>query len=200
MDERNRRKRFDDVAFSTAFIKNFMEQEAWLSGNLEGMPTMLMPAAHALIQAAKDIEQAAQTLTIEEMWMKPHNAPSVAFHLRHIAGSIDRLLTYTGGKQLNSRQFDELAAESKVDSRFDPQKIIESAVNQIEIAVDFLRRVDTEKLFETRFVGRKNLPANVFGLLFHIAEHTQRHTGQIITTTKVVKQYSQKNNRQTEKK
>jgi uncharacterized damage-inducible protein DinB len=162
------------------------KQEAWLSGSVEGIAPILMPAAHALIQAASDIEQWGKDLTSEEIWTKPHGAPSFAFHLRHIAGSIDRLLTYARGGKLNSEQFAELAVESKFDETIDAQSLVQTASERIEEAVEFLRSVDLESLFEKRVVGRKELPTNVFGLLFHIAEHTQRHAGQAITTAKVV--------------
>ena len=169
-----------------------MEQEAWLSGKLEEITPILMPAAHALKQAAKDIQQAAKNLTAEEIRLKPHDSPSVAFHLKHIAGSIDRLLTYARGEQLNEKQFEELAAETKFAENINVKILIESTVQKIEFAIDFMRRIEIEKLFEERVVGRQKLPTNVFGLLFHIAEHTQRHTGQIIMTAKVVRHLSHK--------
>ena len=165
-----------------------MEEEAWLSGSLEGIAPILMPVAHALIQAASDIEQAGKDLTSEEIWTKPHGAPSFAFHLRHIAGSIDRLLTYAKGGKLNSEQFAELDAEAKFDETIDARSLVQTTSECIEEAVEFLRFVDLESLFEKRVVGRKELPTNVFGLLFHIAEHTQRHIGQAITTAKIVHQ------------
>ena len=164
-----------------------MKQEAWLSGNLEGIAPILMPAAHALVQAADDIEQAGKDLTSEEIWTKPDGAPSFAFHLRHIAGSIDRLLTYARGKKLNSEQFAALAAEAEFDGTIDAQSLVQTASERINEAVNFLRSIDLESLFERRVVGRKELPSNVFCLLFHIAEHTQRHTGQAITTAKIVR-------------
>jgi uncharacterized damage-inducible protein DinB len=163
-----------------------MKQEAWLGGNLEGVASILMPAAHALVQAAADIEQAGKDLTSEEIWIKPHGAPSFGFHLRHIAGSIDRLLTYARGGKLNSEQFAELAAEAKIEENLDAQSLVRMTSERIGEAVDLLRFVDLESLFEKRVVGRKELPTNVFGLLFHIAEHTQRHAGQAITTAKIV--------------
>ena len=163
-----------------------MAQESWLSGNLEGIAPVLMPAAHALVQAAIDIEQAGKFLTPEEIWMKPNGAPSFAFHLQHIAGSIDRLLTYAKGEKLNTEQFAKLAAEVEFDENIDTQTLINTTSERIGEAVDFLRLVDLEILFEKRVVGRLELPTNVFGLLFHIAEHTQRHAGQAITTAKVV--------------
>jgi hypothetical protein len=41
-------------------------------------------------------------------------------------------------------------------------------------------------LEQPRRVGRKQLPTSVGGLLVHVADHTQRHVGQAITTAKVV--------------
>jgi uncharacterized damage-inducible protein DinB len=163
-----------------------MKQEAWLSGNLEGVAPILMPAAHALVQAAFDIERAGKDLTLKEIWTKPHGAPSFAFHLRHIGGSIDRLLTYAKGEKLNSEQFAELAAEAEFEEGLDAQSLVQTASKRIEEVINFIRLADLESLFEKRVVGRKQLPTNIFGLLFHIAEHTQRHTGQAITTAKVV--------------
>lgn len=161
--------------------------EAWLSGNLEGIAPILMPAAHALVQAARDLEEAGKDLTLEEIWAKPHGAPAFAFHLRHIAGSIDRLLTYAQGKKLNAQQFAELAAETEFDEKINAATLLQTTSKQIEFAIGFLAAIDLDSLFEKRAVGRKELPTTVFGLLFHIAEHTQRHVGQAVTTAKFVR-------------
>jgi hypothetical protein len=80
------------------------EPEAWLRGPLDGIDPVLMPAAHALVQAGEDLQQAASDLTVEQLWVTPGGAASPGFHLRHIAGSIDRLLTYARGEQLNEAQ------------------------------------------------------------------------------------------------
>lgn len=164
-----------------------MEHEAWLSGALEDVSLMLMPAAHALVQAARDIERATENLTEHEVWAKPNGAPSVGFHLLHIAGSCDRLLTYARGENLSHKQFALLAAESEVDDSLNATLLTRNAVAEIENAIAQIRSTPEEILFEKRAVGRKRLPANVFGMLFHIAEHTQRHVGQIISTAKIVR-------------
>lgn len=164
-----------------------MEQEAWLSGAIEGVAPILMPAAHALQQAMRDVKRAAENLTGEELWTKPRGAPSVGFHLLHIAGSIDRLLTYTRGEKLTAEQFAELAAESAEGVSFNTKELTQKAVERIEKAIDEIKSTPGETLFEKRTVGRKELPTNVFGLLFHIAEHTQRHTGQVVTTARIVR-------------
>lgn len=163
------------------------EQEPWLSGPVEGVHPMLMPAAHALAQCAGDLLKAARDLTNEELWAKPGGAPAVGFHLRHIAGSIDRLLTYARGESLSPEQFEALAAEERIEESIDAAELARKAVERIEEAINAIRATPEQILFEKRTVGRKKLPTNVFGLLFHIAEHTQRHTGQAITTAKIIK-------------
>lgn len=161
-------------------------REAWLEGKLENVDRLLMPAAHALVEARRDIERAAGALTPAQLWQKPAGAPSVGFHLRHIAGSIERLLTYARGESLNENQFAELAKENLADAAENAEQLIGAAQTQIEIALAAIRAADIETLFEPRFVGRERLETNVFGLLFHIAEHTQRHVGQIVATAKIV--------------
>ncbi len=118
--------------------------------------------------------------------MRPNDAPSVAFHLCHIAGSIDRLLTYARGEKLSDEQFAALTSET--DETSDLPELRSKAITAIGRVLDFLKNASTEILFEERFVGRINLPTNVFGLLFHIAEHTARHIGQMVTTAKIVRQ------------
>jgi len=164
-------------------------REVWLRGPLEGFDPVLMPAAHALLQSAEDLERAAGALTPEQLWMRPGGAASVGFHLKHIAGSIDRLLTYARGEQLDAAQRAAIKAEQDVGAG--PQhatELIARAVRAIQHAVQVLRDVPRESLVEPRGVGRAQLPTTVWGLLFHVAEHTQRHTGQVIATAKVVRE------------
>jgi uncharacterized damage-inducible protein DinB len=162
--------------------------EAWLRGALPDVSLLLTPAAHALIQAAIDIECAATPLTTKEVWRRPGGAPSVGFHLRHIAGSIDRLLTYARGQQLSAEQLRELSMESlSSEPAEEPVILVNTVVARIEVALQVLRTTPDELLAEPRGVGRAKLPSTVFGLLFHIAEHTQRHTGQIVTTARIVR-------------
>jgi uncharacterized damage-inducible protein DinB len=157
--------------------------EVWLRGPLENFSSTLMPVAHALLQASEDIDVAAN-LTTEQLWAKPGGAASVGFHLRHIVGSIDRLTTYARGEQLSSEQLEFLRAEE--NSVADAAQLVAEAKKSINDMVEVLRTTNNEILFEPRNVGRKNLPSTVIGLLYHIGEHTSRHAGQIITTTKML--------------
>jgi len=164
-----------------------MGREAWLDGKLEGYAPVMMPAAHALAQAIVDLQKHAPDLSDEELRARPNDAPSAAFHLRHIAGSINRLLTYARGEQLSDEQFVALKAETAADSDFDTSELTRRAVMEINNALEALKNVDLNVLFEERFVGRRKLPTTVFGLLFHIAEHTARHVGQVVTTAAIVR-------------
>ena len=164
-----------------------MGDEAWLGGKLEGYEPLVMPAAHALAQAIVDLQKHAPSLSDEELKARPNNAPSAAFHLRHIAGSIDRLLTYARGEELNETQFEFLRAENSRDSDFNAAELTQKAIDAINNALDALKNVAPDSLFEKRVVGRKRLPTNVYGLLFHIAEHTARHVGQVVTISKIVR-------------
>lgn len=163
-----------------------MSEEVWLSGKLDGFSPFLMPTAHALVQSVVELEKIR--LTHEELLTKPNNAPSAAFHLRHITGSVDRLLTYAKGENLCETQFEFLKLETAETSALSAEELIDQAILSIENALEFCKIVSPDLLFEERFVGRKKLPTNVFGLLFHIAEHTARHVGQVITTAKIVRE------------
>jgi uncharacterized damage-inducible protein DinB len=162
--------------------------EAWLRGPLPGVAGPLQPAAHALVQAAEDIAAAATPLTTDELWRRPGGAASAGFHLRHIAGSIDRLLAYSRGEQLSERQREALRIEGEPgDLPDDAASLILQATAAIEAVLDAIRTASADAAAEPRTLGRAALPSTLGGILFHIAEHTQRHTGQLITTAKIVR-------------
>jgi uncharacterized damage-inducible protein DinB len=169
-------------------MKSVTNPEPWLCGPLEGVSPLTMPAAHALAQSRGDIEVHVTSLTLAEVWSEPNGAPSAGFHLRHIAGSIDRLLAYTAGRSLTDEQFRYLASE-RIPGEPPPDagQLITAAQSKIDETLHVIRSISDDILFEPRVVGRAQLPTNVFGLLFHIAEHTQRHTGQIISTARIVR-------------
>jgi uncharacterized damage-inducible protein DinB len=165
-----------------------MSPEPWLRGPLPNVDPVLMPAAHALVQASEDLTLAASDLRPEELVEQPGGAASVAFHLVHIAGSIDRLLTYARGAGLNDEQRAAAAGEAELaESSSDVAALVARAHGAIEVALTQIRVTPAESLLEPRAVGRARLPSTVHGLLFHVAEHTQRHMGQLIATAKAVR-------------
>jgi hypothetical protein len=161
--------------------------EAWLRGPIEGVDAYLQPAAHALVQAREDIEVATDGVSLEQLWMRPKGAASVGYHLRHLAGSLDRLLTYARGDQLDDRQQAALKTELEPGNPPDDvTRLVHQAKTGIDAALAQIRGTRREELLEPRAVGRKALPSTVLGLLVHAAEHTTRHVGQAITTAKIV--------------
>jgi uncharacterized damage-inducible protein DinB len=152
-----------------------------------GVPALLQPAAHALQMSIEDCEAAAAHLTVDELWASPAGVASVAFHLRHLAGSTDRLLTYARGIALDARQRAALAAESAVgDPRPTAGHLLSEWRAAVESAIAQLAATPEATLTDRREVGRGKLPSTVLGLLFHAAEHASRHTGQVVTTAKLV--------------
>ena len=161
--------------------------EVWLRGPVAGVSPLLMPAAHCLLQCREEISAAAD-LTTDQLWAKPGGAASAGFHLRHIVGSLDRLLSYARGAQIEREQLAYLRAEGEPGEPPDSaQALVASAQAAIDSAVEVLRSTDDSVLMHARSVGRAALPSTVLGLLFHSAEHTHRHTGQLATTSKIVR-------------
>jgi hypothetical protein len=147
-----------------------------------------MPAAHCLLQCREEIAAVAGSLTRDELWARPAGIASCGFHLRHIVGSLDRLLTYARGEQLERAQLAALRAEGEPgDPPADATTLVAGAESAIDAAVAVLRGTRLDDVFAPRIVGRAALPSTVFGLLFHCAEHTHRHTGQLVTTAKLVR-------------
>jgi uncharacterized damage-inducible protein DinB len=163
------------------------EREAWLRGPLPGVPPLLMPAAHALVGAGEDLARAAAGLSPEQLWARPAGVASVGFHLRHVAGILDRLLTYARGEPLTDAQLAYLRAEPDPgDPAPGVDDLLASAERAIERALDQIRATPESSLPDPRGVGRLQHPSTVHGLLFHAAEHAQRHTGQVVTLARIV--------------
>ena len=162
--------------------------EAWLRGPIEGIDPWLQPVAHALVQAGEELELAVAGLGVDELWARPGDVASIGFHLRHVAGSIDRLLTYAEGGQLDEAQREALRREGDPEEPpAEAEALVRAAVAATQRVLEVLRRTDPATLLDPREVGRARLPSTKLGLLFHIAEHTARHVGQIVTTAKLVR-------------
>lgn len=165
--------------------------EPWLTGPVPGIIPELQPAAHALLQVRAEIPAAVAGFDESRLWTGPGSAASLGFHLLHLAGATDRLLTYAAGQALNESQRHELGLEREpASSGRTMAELVAGAVAAIDEVLGVLRATPAGQLGEVRTVGRQALPTNVRGLLFHIAEHAQRHNGQIATTVKVVTPYA----------
>ena len=159
--------------------------EPWLRGPIDGVPPLLMPAAHALLQVREDAAAVVATLTVDELWIRPGGAASAGYHLRHLAGALDRLLTYARGETLDPAAIRALHEEQQ--SGLDGPAILADVERAIDAALEQIRNTSADRLLEPRSVGRQQLPSNVIGLVFHAAEHASRHAGQAVTTAKIVR-------------
>jgi uncharacterized damage-inducible protein DinB len=138
--------------------------------------------------ALEDVNTAVAGATVRQLWHCPGGAASVGFHLVHLAGSTDRLLTYARGQSLSPAQVAALNAERELSEPYVALDVLLARWG--EVVQNALRQIaDTSEtsLLEPRAFGRARLPSTVLGLIFHAAEHAQRHVGQIVTTTKIIR-------------
>ncbi|MBL7739759.1 MAG: DinB family protein [Chitinophagaceae bacterium] len=162
-------------------------REYWLRGPLEGIPALLQPIAHALLQARDEVTKTLEHFPDEKLWEKPAGSASVGFHLQHLRGVIDRLFTYAKNEPLSQPQLAALSLEGKpYEGNETVAGLLDAFHQQVEKALQQLKATDASTLTETRGVGRAKIPSTVLGLLFHAAEHTMRHTGQLLVTANVV--------------
>ncbi|MCC2547632.1 DinB family protein [Hymenobacter sp. BT175] len=160
--------------------------EVWLRGPVPAMPPLLQPVAHALLQAREEVNAQLLGFPVGLLWQTPAGVASVGFHLQHLTGVLDRLLTYARAESLSPGQQAALAAEGKPTS-VSVAELVQAFNEQVDQALDQLRNTDEATLTEVRGVGRAQVPSTVLGLLMHAAEHTMRHLGQLLVTARVVR-------------
>ncbi|HTC37081.1 MAG TPA: DinB family protein [Bryobacteraceae bacterium] len=159
--------------------------EPWLRGPVEGVHPVVGATLHAYKQALEDLAQWTDGLTDAQLWARPHGLAPVGFQLRHIAGSVDRLTTYLRGEQLSQPQLD--AARSEMEPGASREELLKKVRAALHDSERVLRAINPDTFADARTVGRKRLPTTVAGLVVHLAEHTQRHVGQLIVTAKVAR-------------
>ena len=159
--------------------------EPWLRGTLTQVDPVQRAVLHALDLVKEDLQKWCGDLSDEELNARPGDVASIAFHLRHVARSTDRLLTYTENHSLRPEQIAVMKQELEPGATRDA---LFAELNEgLESAALRVRAFKPEWLSEPRMVGRQRMPTTLAGLLIHIAEHTQRHVGQAVTTAKIIK-------------
>lgn len=159
--------------------------EPWLGGPIEGVDPLLAPLLHSFEQVRQELASHTADLSPEQIWSRPFGMAPAGFHIRHLGGAADRLCTYLRGEQLSDSQMARLRAESEPGA---PLAQLLSELHEDLARVErTVRAIDPASLRDARGVGRKQLPTTVHGLIVHIAEHSQRHLGQAITTIKFVR-------------
>jgi uncharacterized damage-inducible protein DinB len=164
------------------------QPEPWLRGTLTEIDAVIRAVLHALQLAGEDITRWCASLTDAEINARPFGLPPLAFHIRHIARSLDRLLSYAEGTQLDATQKTALRTELDPDS--DADATVDAVLGEFRAAlrtsVNRIRAFAPGQYNAPRGVGRAALPTTVAGLLVHCADHTQRHVGQAVTTAKLL--------------
>ena len=158
--------------------------EPWLRGTLREVPAVQRAVLHALELAEEDLRRWCGSLSDEQVNARPGGLPPIAFHLRHIARSLDRLLTYAEGRDLSELQLARLKTE--IDSGATRDALFLELSSALTNSMTRVRALDVSVFQQIRVVGRKQLPTTVAGLLVHVADHTQRHVGPAVTTAKIV--------------
>ncbi len=163
------------------------DTEWWQRGPVAGVPDVLQPVAHILLQVRESVGELVDGLTPEQWNARPGGIASVAFHVLHVPGVIDRLFTYARGDALTDDQFAALRSEGATLDAAGIATALAALDARVDAAVAELRKVDVATLGEFRGVGRAQLPSTVIGCLVHGAEHAMRHVGQLSVTTRIVR-------------
>jgi uncharacterized damage-inducible protein DinB len=164
--------------------------EWWQRGPIDGIPVVLQPVAHILLQVRESVDELVDNLSQAEWNARPAGVASAAFHVRHITGVVDRLFTYARGESLSEDQFAALRSEGEQLLATDVVAVLDAFHARIDAAVAELRTIDVATLGDFRAVGRARLPSTVIGCLVHGAEHAMRHVGQLSVTTRIVRSAS----------
>ena len=161
--------------------------EVWMRGPIAGLIPLLQPVAHAILQAREEVNLMMIDFPDALIWERPSGVASVAFHLQHLSGVLDRIFTYANNQILNEDQLELLALESDITQYLTVKGLLTRFNNQVNKALTQLKNTEERTLLEFRSIGRKQIPSNQLGLLFHAAEHTQRHVGQLFVTVRILK-------------
>jgi hypothetical protein len=162
--------------------------DAWLRGPLPGIHPLLQPAAHAFVLALEDVQDALAGISNDEFWQRPGGITPLGFHVVHLAGATDRLMTYARGEELAHDQKAAAAAERTLnETRPALAPVLEGWKNAVDRALRQLAGTQESDLLKPIAIGRARLPSTVFGAIIHAAEHAARHAGQVVTTAKVIR-------------
>ncbi|WP_353195461.1 DinB family protein [Parapedobacter defluvii] len=160
--------------------------EVWMRGPISGVPALLQPVAHALLQVKEEVAVYMEDFDNRYLWQRPGGRAAVGFHLQHMDGVIERMFTYANNQALSEAQFARLRAEGMEMPEISGAGLVIALQERVDWAIGQLKQTDENQLTHPRYLGRKRIPTTLIGLLFHAAEHTQRHLGQLFVTLKLV--------------
>ena len=161
------------------------QPEPWMRGPIEGVEPLVAPVFYSFTQVREELAHYTEGLTTEQVWRQVNSLPTLGFHLRHIAGSVDRLMSYLMEAEISPEQIVYLKSEGEPGASLD--ELLAGVDAAFAKAESQLRTIKADDIHAPRYIGRKRLPTSVLGLLVHVSEHTQRHLGQSITTAKLMR-------------
>lgn len=161
------------------------KREVWMRGPVADVPALLQPVAHSLLQTAEEVRACTIGFPDDQLWIKPNGMASVGFHLQHLRGILDRLFTYANGGSLTEQQLAYLASEG-IENNESTTDLVKKIEEQVTLALQQLKQTREDQLLQSRGIGRKKIPTTLIGLLFHAAEHAQRHAGQLLVTIRLL--------------
>jgi uncharacterized damage-inducible protein DinB len=159
--------------------------EPWLRGTLTDISAVQRAILHALDLAIEDLQRWCGDLSDDQLNARLGDIAPVAFHIRHIARSCDRLLTYAEGTQLSSEQI--AAMKGEISPGATRAQLFAELTEAFDRSAERIRAFLPGDFNQARVIGRQHLPTTLGGILVHVADHTQRHVGQAITTAKFVR-------------
>jgi len=182
--------RYEEHTKTTPFGRRFRldgQHRVVAARSIAGVPAILQPVAHILLQVRESVGEIVEPLTERDWNARPAGVASAAFHVRHIAGVIDRLFTYARGHALSPEQFAAIQSEGQELLAADVAAVLDALSSRVDAGVAELRTIDVATLDDFRGVGRAQLPSTVIGCLVHGAEHAMRHVGQLSVTARIVR-------------
>lgn len=166
-----------------------MQPEPWLRGPIVGLEPGFDPVLAHLLRASQqireDVEAACDHLTREQVWCRPEMLNPVGFHLKHLAGSSLRLLTYLEGGTLSWQQLTAIPLEKAGEE--DTATLLASVNAAFDRYDACIRALAPARFAELREVGRDRIPVTAISLAIHITEHGHRHVGQIVSAAAIAR-------------
>jgi hypothetical protein len=156
-----------------------------MRGIVPGIDPVIGHLLRASEHIREDLERAIAPLSGEQLWATPGGMTSAGFHVKHLAGSTERLSTYLEGSQLSPEQIAALKAEGTGGES--AEQLIAAVRAALARYEELVRALSPAHFGDVREIGRKRLQTTVVSLAIHIAEHGQRHVGQAISAAKLVK-------------
>jgi hypothetical protein len=164
-----------------AFIEPYIEP--WMRGIVPGIHPVIGHLLRAAEHIGEDIERAISPLTVAQLWATPLGMTSAGFHVRHLAGSTERLCTYLDGRQLSPEQLAAIKEEGHANAS--AGELIAAVRHSLAHYEGLVQALMPEQFGDVREIGRKRFQTTAISLAIHIAEHGQRHVGQAISAAKL---------------